>query len=183
MTIIRYDLGVMQFWEQGTPEGDDKIFKRSIPMWISWGIFVMKCNFGNELTEPEWDDFIFKSILKWMRCGMFLVFWESPEWYNYISKRRPLQKCHPFYHSSLEVEIYKYSSKRCFYTKWNQWAITLKVFSIPKKYSQIKKIRNFLGAMQFGSPVHCGWPSSSINFNLTISWKRIGTIVYCRMCK
>ena len=158
------------------------IFKRSIPMWIGWRIFVMKCKFGNELTEPEWDDFIFKSILKWMRCGMFLVFWESPEWYNYISKRGPLQKC---VHSALEVEIYipKYSSNRCFHTKSNQWAITLKVFSIPKKYSKIKKIRNFLGAMQFGSPVHCGWPSSSINFNLTISWKRIGTIVYCRMCK
>ena len=78
------DLGVMQFWEQGArEEWDDKIFKRSIPMWISWGIFVMKCNFGNELTEPEWD-FIFKSILIWMRCGMFMVFWESPEWYNYM---------------------------------------------------------------------------------------------------
>ena len=104
-----------------------------------------------------------------MRCGMFLVFWESPEWYNYIFKRRPQQKCRPLDHSALEVE-------RCFHTKSNQWAITLKVFSIRKKYSKIKKIGNFLGAMQFGSPVHCGWPSSSINFNLTISWKRILTL-------
>ena len=169
MNKLRNILGVMQLWEQGARKRVDKIFKGR------WGIFVVKCNFGNELNKPEWDDFIFKSILKWMRCGMFLVFWESPEWYNYIFKRRPQQKCRPLDHSALEVE-------RCFHTKSNHWAITLKFFSNPKKYSQIKKI-SFLGVMQFGSPVHCGRPSSFINFNLTISWKRIGTIVYCRMCK